>query len=228
MTSLIILSAIIAPAIFWIAYFKYKDRYKPEPLVNMGAAYILGVIFGFLCFKFHVLLKLIGIPEDPSAFVYDRSIFSFIYLVLVVGFMEELFKLIPFIFIIKWFRNFDEIIDGIIYASVIAIGFASFENILFIPHLQGFELFGRAIASPLTHTLFSSIWGFFIAKSKLNGKPCYVKIIAGFLIAILLHGIYDFFAISSIYRIVSSGIILIIWIWRIILTEKLNRDYKKG
>ncbi|MEN8152650.1 MAG: PrsW family glutamic-type intramembrane protease [Acidobacteriota bacterium] len=220
MTFWTILSAILAPALFWIAYFKYKDRYKPEPFINLGMAFLFGMIFGLLCFKFHVLLEFIGIPRDPSAFVYNRSGFSFIYLVSVVGFVEELFKLIPFIFIVRYFRNFDEIVDGIIYSSIIALGFAGFENILFIPYLSGIELFGRAIASPLTHTLFSSIWGYYIARSKLSGRIAYGKITAAFIISILLHGIYDFFTISSAYRIISTLVILIIWIWRIIIIEK--------
>ncbi|NIO48972.1 MAG: PrsW family intramembrane metalloprotease, partial [Candidatus Aminicenantes bacterium] len=46
----------------------------------------------------------------------------------ITGIVEEFFKFLPFIIVIARFKSFDEKIDGIIYASVIALGFASYEN----------------------------------------------------------------------------------------------------
>jgi len=55
-------ASIIAPAIFWLAYFYYKDRRQPEPLINLLAAFLLGFIFGFLCFLTYRQLPLVGLP----------------------------------------------------------------------------------------------------------------------------------------------------------------------
>lgn len=29
---IVLLAALVAPAAFWLVYFRYKDRYQPEPL----------------------------------------------------------------------------------------------------------------------------------------------------------------------------------------------------
>ncbi len=80
----------------------------------------------------------------------------------VTGIVEEFFKFLPFLVIIAMLKCFDEKIDGIIYVSVIALGFASYDNMGYLVYMSSFELFGRTITSPLTNTntIFSSIWGY--------------------------------------------------------------------
>jgi len=219
MTLSLIIAAIISPAIFWILYFRYKDRFMPEPVSSMGGAFVIGFASGHIYIKFVNLLSGAGIPLDQSHFIFDGSILSLVYLIFIVGFFEELFKLFSFIFIVKWFRNFDEKIDGIIYSSIVALGFAAYENFIYIQYLSGSELIGRAIASPLTHSVFASIWGHYTGILLLNRKKNYIKVLFVFTISFFLHGIYDYFSLSSTLRILSSLVILLIWIWRIRVIE---------
>lgn len=218
------LSAIIAPAIFWIGYFYYKDRYHPEPLVNLGLTYILGFASGYACNKFYLLLPLVGIPVDPSGLMESHGLLFFGYCIGVVGVVEELFKFIPFIPIILIFKEFDEKIDGIIYASVLALGFASFENLNYLLYLRGFELFGRALASPLTHTIFASIWGYLVGVARLTRKSLLKASLVGLITAALFHGIFDFLTLSVSLRLAAAGLILVIWCWRLCLIERLHKS----
>ncbi|MCK4557853.1 MAG: PrsW family intramembrane metalloprotease [Candidatus Aminicenantes bacterium] len=226
MTVWIILSGIIAPAVFWSGYLYYKDRFQPEPIRNLGITYILGLIAAYACMKFYGLLPLVGIPDDPSALMETQSLEYFLYSLGVIGLVEELFKFLPFLFIILRLKAFDETIDGIVYASTIALGFASFENIYYLKYLEGFELFGRAFASPLTHTIFSSIWGYTVGKARIHGKSLFKASLIGLSIAALVHGVFDFLTISSTLRIAASLIVLIIWIWRIRVMERSSREKK--
>ena len=226
MTVWIILSGIIAPAVFWSGYLYYKDRFQPEPIRNLGITYILGLIAAYACMKFYGLLPLVGIPDDPSALMETQSLEYFFYSLGVIGLVEELFKFLPFLFIILRLKAFDETIDGIVYASTIALGFASFENIYYLKYLEGFELFGRAFASPLTHTIFSSIWGYTVGKARIHGKSLFKASLIGLSIAALVHGVFDFLTISSTLRIAASLIVLIIWIWRIRVMERSSREKK--
>lgn len=226
MTIWIILAGIIAPAVFWIGYFYYKDRFQPEPIRVLGITYILGLLAAFACLKFYGLLPLIGIPEDPSALIEGQRLQFFLYSLGVIGLIEELFKLLPFSLIVLRLRAFDEKIDGIIYASIVAIGFASFENIYYLSFLEGFELFGRAFASPLSHTIFSSIWGYTVGKARIQGKPLLPPALIGLAISALVHGIFDFFTTSPSLRIAAASTILILWIWRIKVLEKLGPQKK--
>jgi RsiW-degrading membrane proteinase PrsW (M82 family) len=233
MTVTLVVSGIIAPAIFWIGYFYYKDRFQPEPVLNLGITYILGFAAAYVCFKSYGLLPLLGLPEDASILMEKHGLPFLLYCLGAVGLLEELLKFLPFILIVVRFKAFDERVDGIIYASVIALGFASYENLHYLPLLDGFPLFGRAIASPLTHTIFASIWGYYAGpacltyKSAKSGQTCrrvWKACIKGLLIASLLHGIFDFLTTSPTLRIVSTGVILGIWIWRMHRIEKLNKE----
>lgn len=222
MTFWIILSAIIAPVVFWVCYFYYKDRFQPEPIRNLGITYLLGFVAAFACFNFYRLLPLIGLPEDPSALMEIRGIRFLGYSLGAIGIIEEFFKFLPFLFIILKLKEFDEKIDGIIYASTIAIGFASFENIGYLKYLEGLQLFGRAFASPLTHTIFSSIWGHTIAVAHIYKKSIFKASLIGLLLASFVHGVFDFFTTSSVLRAGAALIILIFWLWRIRIMEKSN------
>lgn len=222
---LLFLTGIIAPALFWIIFFYYKDRFQPEPIVNLGVTYLLGFLFSFLCYKFYFLLQYWDIPFDISPFINQPTPYLFIYLTMITGIIEELFKLIPFVFVLKFFLDFDEPMDSIVYSSVIAIGFSSYENFIHIKYLSGFELYARAITTPLTHTIFASIWGYYIYKFLNAKKSSFMIPVIAFLSASLFHGVYDFFTFSPLLRIFSAILVLLIWIWRIILIEKFQKTY---
>jgi RsiW-degrading membrane proteinase PrsW (M82 family) len=214
------ISYIIAPALFWLAYFYYKDRYRPEPLKNLAFAFFLGVAAAFFCLGFFTLIAPFGIQFDHGSLSEGSQLQFLIYSIFINGFIEEFFKFIPFFLVCLHFKSFEENTDGMIYASMIALGFASFENIGYLPHLQGLELFGRAFASPLTHTIFASIWGYPIGKAFLAGRKLWKTSLPALTAAALCHGLFNFFTTSSSLRILSSLLILGVWIWRIRVLEK--------
>jgi RsiW-degrading membrane proteinase PrsW (M82 family) len=227
MTLTLIAAGIIAPALFWIGYFYYKDRFQPEPFLYIGISYILGFAAAYVCYRSYGLLPLVGLPEDPSLIMENNRQLFFVYSLGPVGLQEEFYKLLPFFIVIR-FKVFDEKIDGIIYASVIALGFASFENLHYLVYLHGFELLGRAIASPLTHTIYSSIWGYMVGRARIEKKPLWKPAILGLMIAALLHGIFDFLTTSAALRLLSTVVILAVWVWRICVIEDLHKkEYRK-
>lgn len=222
MAAWIYVSVIIAPALVWIIYFYYKDRFQPEPWRNLGLTYLFGLVTAFVCVNFFKLLPYLGIPEDPSVLTEAHGWPFLIYSIGITGLVEEFFKLLPFLIVVLQLKDFDEKIDGIVYASVIALGFASYENARYLAYMEGFELFGRAIASPLTHTIFSSIWGYTVGVAHIRHKSVTAASLKGLALAAIVHGLFNFFTTSSAFRIISSILILMIWIWRIRIMEKLR------
>ena len=227
MTINLFLAGIFAPAMLWIGYLYYNDRFKPEPFLYIGITYLLGIGAAFVCYKSYGLLPFVGLPDDPSLIMENNRLFFLVYCLGVVGLLEELIKFLPFLLVIYTFKSFDEEIDGIIYASVIALGFASFENFQYLVYMDGFELIGRAIASPLTHTIFSSIWGYSVGAAYLYGRPMIKPLVISLLISSLLHGLFDFLTVSPTLRVISSLVILLIWIWRIRVIDRLNKVEKE-
>lgn len=220
----IVLAAVIGPAVFWIGYFYFKDRRRPEPIAHLFEAFGLGFLAAFFCFLAYGLLPRIGIPGSFHTVVAAGDPLTLLlYSVGVVGLLEETFKFIPFALVILRLRAFDEKIDGVIYAAAIAVGFASFENIGYLPFMKGWELVGRAVASPLTHTIFASIWGYMVGVAKIKGKSLVGPAAAGVALSAIVHGLFNFLTISPSLRGLSALLILVIWIWVIRLLEKEGR-----
>ena len=219
-----VLAAVLIPAVFWIGYFHYKDRFRPEPLRYLGLSYLLGFASGLCCFAFYAVLARAGITAEFQALlVRTTPVEFFSYSVVFVGLVEEIFKFLPFALAVRRFKAFDEPIDGIVYAAALAVGFAGFENLLYLPTLKGFAFLGRAVASPLTHTVFSSIWGYALARAILLRKSAIFAAVLGIALAGLAHGLFNTLTFEPGLRILSALLILVIWAWGIWMLEKKCR-----
>ena len=223
MAILIITIALVAPALFWIGYFYYKDRFYPEPLTRLGAAFLLGIASALGVILFLKILSLFGIPYEPTSLMEAHGLPFLLYSIFFTGLIEETFKFLPFLLFVLRFRSFNERTDGIIYAAVIALGFACYENSIYLASMSGVELFGRAFASPLTHAVFSSIWGYTAGTAKLSGRPIWRASILGLLISAVLHGTFNFFTTSTVWRAASALLVLIVWIWIIRVLERAQK-----
>lgn len=223
MTLWLFLAGIAAPAIFWSGYFYIKDRYRPEPLINLGLAFLFGIAAAFLVEKIYLLLAGLGLPEDPTLWM-DAEPQKFLFYTLgIVGPLEELFKALPFLLIVLRWRKFDEPVDGIVYAAMIALGFASYENLVCLPFEEGVALLGRSAATPLTHTVFAWIWGYPVGMARLKGKNTLFAFLIFFPLSAAAHGLFDYLNLAPGLRIVSALLILALWGWRIALIERLQK-----
>jgi RsiW-degrading membrane proteinase PrsW (M82 family) len=218
-------AAILGPAVFWIGYFYYKDRFRPEPLANLVTCFGLGFAFAFLCSEFYKFLAWAGVSADFQ-FILTRTtpVRFFSYSVIFIGLVEETFKYLPFVLIVLRFKAFDEMIDGIIYAAALAVGFASFENLGYLPLMKGLAFLGRALAAPLTHAVFSSIWGYAVGKARVSRRSILIPSVVGLALAGMAHGLFNFLTFSHTLRILSALLILVIWAWGIRILEKRGRE----
>ncbi|MBN1939502.1 MAG: PrsW family intramembrane metalloprotease [Candidatus Aminicenantes bacterium] len=216
------LALLFLPAAFWIGYAYYHDRFKPEPPILTIFSYFLGFAAGWLCLRtYDVLLPALGLPIDLDP-IGGLNLKFFLYCVLVVGLVEETFKFIPFLLITR-FSHFNEELDGLFYAATIALGFAAFENMQYLPCLSGFELFGRAVASPLSHSVFAAIWGHLVGCARIRKKGMVPAATLGLGLAALAHGLFNFLNFSPILRFLSALLVLALWLWRIRTAEHLAR-----
>ncbi len=176
------ISLAVIPAVILLVYFYRKDKQKKEP-VSM----ILKVFsFGFLS-----VLPAIAVEMLIMQFVPDRfSVFSiFIRAFIVAGLVEEGIKLKTVLLVAYPNKNFDEVTDGIVYTITASLGFALFENIFYSFGPVSTIILRGVTAVPL-HAIASGIMGYYIGKSKFGDSNLKYK---GLFIAVLIHGLYDFF-----------------------------------
>jgi protease PrsW len=99
-----------------------------------------------------------------------------------------------------WFRRneLDGLTDGIIYAAMVALGFAMMENINYYmrainSHNLEAVFIMRGVISPFGHPLFTSMTGLGVAYAALHrGSARVAAPIAGLCGAMILHGMWNF------------------------------------
>ncbi len=221
---------IILPIVFWSAYHYHKDRHLPEPPLNLLLCFGLGVLAAGLSKALYIALEPVGLRFDALLLADTSTLGLLTYSLLAIGPIEELAKLIPFIIFVRRFRAFDEPLDGIIYASFIALGYATVENWYYLDFLTPLEAAARGFAGPVVHILFASIWGFAIGCVHIAGRSIWFAAARSFAIAAGLHGLYDFAVLQiSINALpIASLVIVAIWIWRLKLMRTLHEEAKRA
>jgi protease PrsW len=195
----------LAPGIFWLWLIYSRDKYRPEPKGLVIRTFLFGMLTVIPVLLIELLLTLPYIFSHGTDFsnfsveslshlsVGEMAYFAFI----IAGFTEELFKFLIVKTTIYKSPYYDEPIDGLIYASAAALGFASLENIGYAFSLSWQEMLIRAPITTLGHVVFSAMWGYPLALHKLGRRHSKILLWLGLLGAMLGHGLYDFLAMAQ-------------------------------
>jgi len=188
--------AATVPVPLYVILVLWIDRYESEPFWMLATAFFWGALVAtFFAFLLNTTGGLIvGALLDQKA----GEMFS---LVISAPIVEETGKAtILFLFFFFKKDEFDGVIDGIVYASLVALGFAMTENILYYGKaaLGGggqltltFVL--RGAMAPFSHPLFTSMTGIGLglARQTTNTAVKLITPVFGLLIAIFMHSIWN-------------------------------------
>ncbi len=217
---------VVVPVIFWAAYHYHKDRHLPEPPLNLALCFGLGIGSAFLSKLMYTGLEPLGLRYDAVALGADNPLGLLAYALLAIGPIEELAKLLPFALVVLRLKAFDEPLDGLVYASFSALGYAATENVYYLDYLTPLESAARGFAGPVVHILFASIWAHRITQAWLKRKSIGWALISGFVLSALLHGFYDFLVLLNPVSAlpIAAAMIIGLWIWRLILMRRLHHE----
>ena len=226
----ILIVPVILPMLFWAWYHYYKDRHLPEPVSHLVIAFLLGCAAYFLGKLLYVALGAVGLRYDAFLLADTNRPLLLLYALFAIGPIEEFAKLVPFLLVIRHFPEFDEPIDGIIYASFIALGFATVENVQYLEFVTSGEALARGFAGPVVHIVFASIWGYYVGKACLEGRALYRITLVALGATALLHGLYDYLVIAMpIFALPASALLVAaLWIWRMVLIRDLHRAARQA
>ncbi len=194
-----------APGLYWLWYFYKRDELEPEPKKMIIYAYLTGILATFV---------VLGIQLP---FKFDQ----FTRIVIIAPVLEEFAK-----FLMVWVffyrnKNFNEPMDGIVYSAAVALGFASLENAMYLvraytqtPAMLSNTLLIRAFLSVPGHALFSSFWGYALAKYKFASNKKIMVVFAGLLMSMIMHSLFNFLCIVQVFS--SFGLlVLVVVLWGI-------------
>jgi len=180
-----------------VACYLWLDRYEPEPKRLLAFGLLWG---GFVATASALLIQ--GVGGYFLNFTDRQS------LAVVAPISEELCKGL-FLFLLLWWRRneLDGILDGIVYAGMVGIGFAFVENILYLAAAyNGTDGMGpggtaaltgtfllRCLMSPFAHPLFTACTGLGVGVAVTTRKR-WLRVVApivGYLCAVTMHGLWN-------------------------------------
>ncbi len=213
---------VLAGALVWLVYFRWKDRH-PEPLRLVAMAYLSGAVAVGLALLGYLAAERLGLPTEKGESVGSVARFC----LLTVGPVEEGAKFLTAWLLFFRHRECDEEIDGLVYATAVALGFASFENVLYLPHVEWPARLARAISTPLAHSVFAAIWGLGWARGKFESKSRLARIAwpgLTLLAAAIVHAAYDLAILAHGATLVAGVLVFSIWGWLVLRAKVLVAD----
>src|ERR1043165_6877221 len=184
------------PVPLYIALVLWIDRYEAEPLWMLATAFFWGALIA----TFFAFLLNTGTGVGVAALAGKEAGEAFS-AVISAPIVEETGK--AFILFIFFFWKKDEfgvVVDGIVYASLSALGFAMTENVLYYGKAAAASggaltliFVIRGFFAPFSHPLFTSMTGIGLGLAR-QSTNMFVKIvtpIVGLLMAIFMHSIWN-------------------------------------
>ncbi len=187
----------LIPVPFYLLLALWIDRFEKEPVWMLAAAFLWGATVAvFAAFILNTLVETIIAVQFAAYASVATAILS-------APVVEELAKGLALIIFYFWQRDeFDNVLDGILYAAMVGLGFAMTENILYYGRAiaegtsggTAVTFFLRGVVSPFAHPFFTSMTGIGLGFARLATKGSPIKFLApavGLLCAMLLHGLWN-------------------------------------
>jgi RsiW-degrading membrane proteinase PrsW (M82 family) len=195
-----------------LAAFRWVDRYEPEPRTLLAFTFFWGATVAALVaavLNTATTMVLAGTGDVPQG-MSTTAVF-------VAPWVEEGAKgaAVLAVFLFRR-REFDGIVDGIVLAGLTGVGFAFTENILYFGRAflagssdlglsgglfaAGLTFLLRGVLSPFAHPLFTVMTGIGLGIAARTGRPLvrWVAPVAGYLVAVLLHGLWNYSAVGGL------------------------------
>lgn len=239
------------PMFLFAAFVYWLDRYEKEPRLLLGGAFLWGaVIAAGSAFFINTFLGLGIYFITGSKITADISTTS-----IIAPIIEESFKGLAVLLIFLLARKeFDSILDGIVYAGVTALGFAATENSYYIYNMgfleEGYSglfqmAFIRIFLVGWQHPFYTSFIGIGFAAARLNrNKSLQILLpllgLAGSILAHALHNSMTQFlsgivglALTSLmdwagWLFLLAFIIFMIWRENQLLQTQLDEEVRLG
>ena len=200
--------AIVVSTVMWI------DRWEPEPTLLLISAFLWGV--GGATAYALMLNHATGAVTDSILGPEGQVVSTVVGGPLVEESAKGLFV------VVLWFRRrseFNGLVDGFVYAALVAAGFAFTENILYFGSaaekgagITALALVFRGLFTPFSHPLFSSMFGFGIGMASRTRSPRgrLAWALSGFAVAVVLHGLWNYSADSNGARFVNNYFLIMV------------------
>lgn len=189
--ALVLVGVILAlvPAIIWLALFYIQDVREPEPKHLVLAVFVLGGL----------LAQAVGIPLIEQVFrapewLPTSTLYHILGGILVVGVVQQSLIYAAVRYSVYYTAEFDERVDGIVYATAAALGYATVVNLRYVVDSGGVDLVHgviRIVVTGLALASFGGLVGYFLGRCKFEDEPAW-WMPAGLVLAAVLDGLFTY------------------------------------
>lgn len=195
----------IIPALIWL-FFWLKEDTHPEPLRLITLSFFAGQAIVFLALPL-------------QRFIYDTFTLSQNALFVSWAGAEEILKFLAALIVGISTRADDEPVDALMYMIIVALGFVSLENTLFlIDPLHTGDILGsfvtgnlRFLGASLVHVLSSALVGICLGFAFYQPKK--IKVLAGLVGVILATALHAYFNLFIIKESESNLFLIFGFVW---------------
>lgn len=201
----------LAISLAWLSFVRRFDRARPEPPWLMLATFALGALSILPAGLAEYALSSATPWLDPSIVTLGGQLVAFplaaAVSTLVVGVVEEGAKLLAVAVLALRRREFDEPIDGIVYACTAALGFAAAENVKYFAfgRMSGSIIAIRGFLTVPAHMFFSAVWGYALGLTLVSRRR---RVLAFLGLAAVLHGVFDAMLSTSGLQMAATLLVL--------------------
>ncbi len=220
MDTLTLLAISSAPGASIIVYVYLKDKHEREPIGLLIKSFIFGILAVLVTFMISFPLEMF-VPTDETN-LSQQAVHAFI----LVAFVEEFSKFLFVRGILYNDAHFNEPFDGIVYSVMVGMGFATFENILYVSEGGVTTAVLRMFTAVPAHATFAILMGYYLGKAKFEHKRGILALV-GLLAATAFHGAYDYFWFISFVPGIWIGAMasLVVGLW---LSRKAIRIHQEA
>jgi RsiW-degrading membrane proteinase PrsW (M82 family) len=191
MNALTLFALALAPGAAIMLYIYLRDKHEREPLGLLMISFLYGGLST-------VLTLVISWPVNAFLLTKETDVIhQFWNAFFKVALVEEFSKFVFVRFILFYNRNFNEPFDGIVYAVMVGMGFATLENVLYVYQYGLATGIMRMFTAVPAHATFAILMGYFIGKAKFAHRRVFYLSTASLVTATIFHGSYDYFLFIS-------------------------------
>jgi len=195
---LIAIIAGIAPMVVYALIVWWLDRYEKEPWPLLLGTFLWGALPSIILALIAELIFDIPIKSLAG----EGLTYTFLGSSVIAPLIEEFFKGLAVVAVfLLFYREFDDVLDGVVYGSIVGFGFAAVENALyFLAALtEGGAgqmltlIFMRAFLFGLNHAFFTSLTGIGLALARTSRSwPVRLTMpVLGFGLAVTAHALHN-------------------------------------
>lgn len=180
------LALALVPAGLFLLFVYRQDRIEPEPVHMVLGIFALGILLG------HGLIDPIGEALMDDGWRHRSSIGSWVASIGIGGTLSIFAAYLAVRYTVYLTDEFDEPVDGIVYATAASLGLATAANMDFVAHHEGvLPVAGATLmaSTTLIHVAAGVVLGYGMSRARFDPEEGQRVLTAAFIASVFLHGV---------------------------------------